>query len=280
MGPLHIIKSALAGVALLLAMPVNAAIVTWTFTGTNHGGNFDDETDWLGLFGAPGALLDGRAFKLVYRMDTTFGLATSYADPSSIGTGHTYIRPNFSDPNDPHDALHTPAITSVLTIDGHSYSFDGRFSPLNDYISTQSSAVSTLLGYGSFTDLTLNTRQGPDLNSTNSLLARSFDNVIPLGYTQSYSIDLTQPRFYTNGRFDICPNSTASRFQCSSSGLKATLLVVDAGGGGGIGGSVPEPSSWAMLSIGFGVVGTAARRRRVKSPVRPVLRAALAPAVR
>ncbi|WP_235927667.1 PEPxxWA-CTERM sorting domain-containing protein [Sandarakinorhabdus rubra] len=30
-----------------------------------------------------------------------------------------------------------------------------------------------------------------------------------------------------------------------------------------IGGSVPEPSSWAMLIAGFGLVGAAARRRRV-----------------
>ncbi len=31
---------------------------------------------------------------------------------------------------------------------------------------------------------------------------------------------------------------------------------------GGIGSNVPEPASWAMLLVGFGLVGTAARKRR------------------
>ena len=33
------------------------------------------------------------------------------------------------------------------------------------------------------------------------------------------------------------------------------------GGGGGGGGAVPEPASWAMLVIGFSLVGAGLRRR-------------------
>lgn len=34
--------------------------------------------------------------------------------------------------------------------------------------------------------------------------------------------------------------------------------------GGGVGGVIPEPSSWAMMISGFGLVGAAARRRRFR----------------
>ena len=34
-------------------------------------------------------------------------------------------------------------------------------------------------------------------------------------------------------------------------------------GGGGIGGTVPEPASWALLVAGFGLIGASVRRRRM-----------------
>lgn len=37
--------------------------------------------------------------------------------------------------------------------------------------------------------------------------------------------------------------------------------------GGTLGGAVPEPSAWAMLIFGFGLVGVTARRRRLRSVV-------------
>ena len=42
------------------------------------------------------------------------------------------------------------------------------------------------------------------------------------------------------------------------------LLCPPAPGGGGGGGSVPEPASLAILAAGAGLVGAAARRRRLK----------------
>ncbi len=43
-------------------------------------------------------------------------------------------------------------------------------------------------------------------------------------------------------------------------GGPATLTITEASAG--IGSGVPEPASWALLLAGFGLVGTAARRRR------------------
>lgn len=45
-------------------------------------------------------------------------------------------------------------------------------------------------------------------------------------------------------------------------GGPATLTISEIGGG--IGSAVPEPASWAMLIVGFGLVGTAARSRNKK----------------
>jgi hypothetical protein len=41
-----------------------------------------------------------------------------------------------------------------------------------------------------------------------------------------------------------------------------TLNLTPAGGGGGEGGGVPEPASWAMMILGFGGVGALMRRRK------------------
>jgi hypothetical protein len=39
-------------------------------------------------------------------------------------------------------------------------------------------------------------------------------------------------------------------------------VITEAGSGSGTGGAVPEPSSWAMLIAGFGLIGAVRRRRR------------------
>jgi hypothetical protein len=252
------------GMAGLVAgmAPARAAIVTYTFTGINIGGNYDDDYDHLGLFGTP-ANLDGRAFKLVYRMDTTLGLEVDFADGSSATTRHTYRRQS-----QPTDAESTPAIKATLTIDGHSYHFDGSFSPLNDYIADSSSQVETLNAFGYFTDLKLAARNGPDINATVDMLSRSVNHVIPLGYTQGYTIDFVNgagrdPAFYSNGGFTIRTNSN-DQYAFSHSALRADRLVVTVSNG--IAGGVPEPMEWAMLAMGFGLVGSALRRRSASTP--------------
>lgn len=51
-----------------------------------------------------------------------------------------------------------------------------------------------------------------------------------------------------------------------STGTAPVLPPIDGGGGGGLG-AVPEPATWAMLMIGFGLAGTAMRRRGTMATV-------------
>lgn len=43
---------------------------------------------------------------------------------------------------------------------------------------------------------------------------------------------------------------------------RSTLTIAEVLGGGGIGSTVPEPASWALMIFGFGLVGATLRNRR------------------
>ena len=64
----------------------------------------------------------------------------------------------------------------------------------------------------------------------------------------------TTPAYAGSGGGFLCNLPIIGQFLCPPS----------PGGGGGRGGSVPEPASLAILAAGAGLVGAAVRRRRIK----------------
>lgn len=89
---------------------------------------------------------------------------------------------------------------------------------------------------------------------------------VPVGYSQlgfafTLSLDCrgraTTCGFGHTGALDLGKTPDGVSWK-SASGVLFTTLE---GPGGGVGG-VPEPATWAMLILGFGVVGAAARRQR------------------
>lgn len=71
----------------------------------------------------------------------------------------------------------------------------------------------------------------------------------------------------TNARvfFNAGPGETITGLRFKSTGVAFELDdVYGKLAGAPVGGTVPEPQSWAMLIAGFGMVGLAARRRRIK----------------
>lgn len=68
-----------------------------------------------------------------------------------------------------------------------------------------------------------------------------------------FQVNFLQPAYYfANGAFSTIGTHETTQFGAAQA---ATLVVSQVGG-------VPEPSSWALMIGGFGIVGAAARRRR------------------
>jgi hypothetical protein len=69
--------------------------------------------------------------------------------------------------------------------------------------------------------------------------------------------------FLSGVGFDANTNNTY-RIDLTAGGNTVTSLA-QFGTGAGINGAVPEPSTWAMMLIGFGAMGVSLRRRRTQS---------------
>lgn len=98
---------------------------------------------------------------------------------------------------------------------------------------------------------------------------RSTDfRVYDLGYNLVYSSgSVTAPG---QGHLTISPNITVNdglRLQWGPSGYNAGVDQVNFTIGGAVTGGVPEPSAWALLILGFGLMGAAMRRRRVHTAI-------------
>lgn len=73
-------------------------------------------------------------------------------------------------------------------------------------------------------------------------------------------LDSSGPQLFT-GTPDR-PTFRTGQFSLSQvNGAGQYLLTI------GLAGAVPEPMTWAMMTVGFGIVGTAARRRRRSSAI-------------
>ena len=81
--------------------------------------------------------------------------------------------------------------------------------------------------------------------------------------TDSYQINLLGGDFYKNPPFAFATfgGGASTGFFGLTSTTSFTSVVITNGAGSVVGG-VPEPTTWALLVGGFGLVGVAARRRR------------------
>lgn len=226
--------AALAIAGLMLAQPASARLKQAVWTGTISSG-FDTK----GIFGAPNTDLAGASYTSVYRYDTAVGNRAITPDYDSLWGGSAYGVPS-------------PVSVANITINGHRYDFtlgqnDNVYTyPVSIYgIAHQVSAYYDVSGE-TRADYMRNDGLFPAYTNLDDNLPLS---LVPAGYPSSPS----DRKMFINGPiwYPYSPNDAFAQFDGD-----AWLAISD----------VPEPASWAMMTIGFGFAGAALRRRRRPAP--------------
>jgi hypothetical protein len=104
-----------------------------------------------------------------------------------------------------------------------------------------------------FTTGVLNVSRGAAGNQSGSLFASDI-----CGTALCYSSDILDVGNLVINNFSISFSSMSAAYTAAGGNFNASLT-------GTFAGEVPEPATWAMLIAGFGMVGFAARRRRMSA---------------
>ncbi|WP_372785205.1 PEPxxWA-CTERM sorting domain-containing protein [Phenylobacterium sp.] len=219
---------------MALAGQANAAIMMATYTGTIAG---NATLDTAGVFGTAGADLSGAAFTTTYLYDTTLGGFIPFGNAAQLGfyrEGGPGIVPVFGS----LAAGPTSPMTSAsLVINGVTLSIGGDFAGLD----TRSLATIS----------TDNIAHGAADSTSTWFLDNIFDLVdVPTGDNANFSGSDPSDSSTARAQFhDINLNLT---------GLDRTIAITCVSNCP----AVPEPSTWAMMLVGFLGLGAALRRRR------------------
>ena len=174
-------------------------------------------------------------------------------------------------------AAGSPAITG-WTVGGFGVDYIGGYWQASDGVRSvdlsgasagsvsQSFATSIGTEYTVFFDLSGN----PDGGNANKISVVSISGSLPdikiytVGASNSRSNMNWETFSYAFTAFDSISTLTFASAEYNPFGPALdNVSVID--GGGGIGAGVPEPASWAMMLVGFGLVGASARRRGQRS---------------
>jgi len=218
-------------ISIACAQHAAAAPVTYTYSGT-----VDVGADDFGLFG--GGQLNGAAFTAVFTRDDDLA-HPDYVFQGDTGSSVT----NFED---------FRPVTAVLTINGVAFDIAGGGfqNQYDDGVYEAFSHHATV--DGAFLNM------GGGLQGTFAPLS-GFNYLAGPDYRTLASIDLDDaPGFFLTGAFEYVVRDVEGR---TFANLRPTRLTVSPDPGGPVG-AVPEPSTWAMMIMGFGGVGSILRRRR------------------
>jgi hypothetical protein len=222
-----------AALSAFVAMPAAAATMQAVYTGTVTYG-----TDLSGVFGTPGASLDGAEFTATFRYDTTKGLAGGNEYYQSVVGYWVYPQPIF------YAALTINGLTGLVY--GITYSWVMNY----DLQTTEVSGTETWHLAEAYFD---------DFYASNYIHLTIFDEdrslAIPLDLTQAFTAVVDPQNMdqygYGNFSFDDFGNGNGK----IRGSLRATKVVVSA---------VPLPAGLPLLAfaiVGLAVVGC---RRRVE----------------
>lgn len=208
--------------ALGLAVSAKAEIVTVTYQGTVASGS-----DGVGVFGAAGADLVGDSFTAVYTVnDTLSPVAANDPGQLSLSEGGSELGDGAT-------------VSATVTIKGVTVQIDGSYF---------SEAFQSTINYGVaqvYEKATSGTASGESVDSSiysysDPWLANS-DYHAPFSYT-------VQPGVSAYGTFYDSGSGSTTNLSL----VPTSVTIADA---------VPESATWAMLILGLGMIGFAARRR-------------------
>lgn len=227
--------AAAAAALSLLAGSASATILTVTFTGT-----LSEGYDQTGRFGAAGTDLTGAAFSVVEYFDTTKGV---YNPPpfESISGGTDNGIPG------------SPGSGSV-TVNGVSASIAGG---AISFLSRGQSSIGTFV---------YDHEVAGDVETYGGISAHLNYGAGPPGgdFTTNFHGDClgvdTCYGVFNFGSFINLPNHGSETYYTDSG--KFLISTFDITGGTDPVSGVPEPATWAMMLVGFGMAGATVRRRR------------------
>jgi len=218
--------------------PASATLIDVIYKGTVTAGSSPDQ---IGLFGPADADLTGDAFVATFVMDTSKGTNYSTATENYITGGTTY-------------GTTSPMISATLEINGMSHTIDGSVN----------GTVQTFLGYPGISNQAYHgataTNNDPLWLDVANAHGASVGNIpftidVPLDFVfDSSDVGNGEALFHSGGL-------------STSLDLGPTELIYQYPPTDGGGGAVPEPSTWALMLLGFvGLSAFGYRRTRSFAP--------------
>lgn len=230
--------------------PAAAAIIEVTASGTIENGG-----DNAGLFGTAGADLKGSVYSLIFNIDTSRGYVVGGVDyiPQH---GPTYYSSTF------HSKGPVPGVTASFTLGGTTIFIDGSSLGLNGYSVSLHTNQNNLRQFSASADTQLSFNDFYDPIYPASPLSDPSDGVFhdPNLDPISFSIDTRGYQFYV-GNFLATRALGTTSLELNSDKMDYTVISA----AGGPTSFIPEPSTWALMLGGFGLVGAAVRRKDKRS---------------
>jgi len=215
------------------AAPLSAAVVQVQYTGTVSEG-----FDTTGIFGTAGSFLNGAAYTANYTFETTYGTTHSSLGLTEVYGGGLW-------------GTISPSLGATITINGITVSLVGNL-------------IGHLVGYNNGT-LSQVLHEAEDFADTGSGYSQTqLYNVID-NDSNAFTNSLTDPLSYAVAAGDdaygyFAVSDIAYDFGSASTNAYAQLVPDHIT----IGAPIPEPETYAMLLAGLGLLGFAARRRKLK----------------